>query len=67
MGCFVVKSISAPVSGALSEYKFCGYQSVPRRRPYEPERLRNTVAVSLLHSAYCSQTLSNKASCLTYH
>ena len=26
--CFVVKSISAPVSGALSEYKFCGYQRV---------------------------------------
>jgi hypothetical protein len=28
--CFVVKSVSAPVSGAVSEYKFCGYQ---RERP----------------------------------
>lgn len=26
--CFVVKSVSAPVSGALSDYKFCGYQRV---------------------------------------
>jgi hypothetical protein len=26
--CFMVKSISAPVSGALSEYKFCGYHRV---------------------------------------
>jgi len=42
-------------------------ECAPRHRPYKPERLRNTVAVSLLHSAYCSQTLSNKASCLTYH
>ena len=42
-------------------------ESAPRRRPYKPERSRNTVAASLFQSAYCTQTLSNKASCLTYH
>ena len=42
-------------------------ESAPRHRPYKPEPLRNRVAVSLLHSAYYSQTLSNKAYCLTCH